>query len=62
MGKERATIGVQQGQKVQSTIESTGGVGKEVDQFHFSVESVKEIYDDWVNTPVFNLKKDFSMK
>lgn len=47
---------------MKATIECTKGIGKEVDQIHFGVEYVKEIYDDRVNTRGFNPKKVFSMK
>lgn len=48
--------------KVQTTIEHTKEISKEVDQIHFSIESVREIYDDWVNTKGFNNKKVFSIE
>lgn len=52
----------QKGPKVQSTIERTKVIGKEVDQIRFGVEGVCVLYNDWVNNWGFNPEKVFSMK
>lgn len=47
---------------VQAIIKRTREVGKEADQIRFSVDGVKELYDDWVTTRGFHSEKVFSMK